>query len=79
MRWIWHMCYVNMRQRGIRTWLTILGVVIGVISIVSLMGIGLGVKKELLHMTESEGGATQISIYGITEGKRKDRMLTDRR
>ena len=79
MRWIWHMCYVNMRQRGIRTWLTILGVVLGVISIVSLMGIGLGVKKELLHMTESEGGATQISIYGITEGKRKDRMLTDRR
>lgn len=79
MRWIWHMCYVNMKQRGIRTWLTILGVVIGVISIVSMMGIGLGVKEELMQMTESEGGATQIQIYGITEGKRKDKMLTDRR
>lgn len=79
MKWIWHMCYANMKQRGIRTGLTILGVIIGVVSIVSFMAIGLGIKKELLHMTDQEGGATQIRIYGVTEGKRKDRMLTDRR
>lgn len=79
MKWIWHMCYANMKQRGIRTGLTILGVIIGVVSIVSFMAIGLGIKKELLHMADQEGGATQIRIYGVTEGKRKDRMLTDRR
>lgn len=79
MKWIWHMCYANMKQRGVRTGLTILGVVIGIISIVSLMAIGLGVKEELMRMADSQGGATQIQIYGITEGKRKDQMLTDRR
>lgn len=78
MTWIWHMCITNMKQRGVRTLLTILGVVIGVISIVSLLAIGIGVKKELLSTVEQTGSVTEIVIYGQTEGKRKDRMLTDR-
>lgn len=68
-----------MKQRGIRTFLTILGVVIGIVSIVSLMAIGLGTKKVLLTMAGEEGSATEIRIRGITEGKRKDQMITDRR
>lgn len=79
MTWIWHMCITNMKQRGVRTLLTILGVVIGVISIVSLLAIGIGVKKELLSMVEQTGSVTEITVYGETEGKRKDRMLTDRK
>mgnify|MGYP004460506057 FL=1 len=79
MTWIWHMCITNMKQRGVRTLLTILGVVIGVISIVSLLAIGIGVKKELLSTVEQTGSVTEIVIYGQTEGKRKDRMLTDRK
>lgn len=79
MAWIWHMCFANMKQRGVRTFLTILGVVIGVISIVSLLAIGIGVKKELLSTVESTGSVTEITAYGITEGKRKDKMLTNRR
>ena len=79
MTWIWHMCITNMKQRGVRTLLTIFGVVIGVISIVSLLAIGIGVKKELLSTVEQTGSVTEIVIYGQTEGKRKDRMLTDRK
>lgn len=79
MGWIWHLCLANMKQRGIRTGLTILGVVIGIISIVSLLAIGLGVKKEILDTAESEGSITEIRVHGISEGIRKDQMLTDRR
>ncbi len=79
MGWIWHLCLANMKQRGIRTGLTILGVVIGIISIVSLLAIGLGVKKEILDTAESEGSITEIRVYGISEGIRKDQMLTDRK
>lgn len=78
MTWIWHMCITNMKKRGIRTLLTVLGVVIGVISIVSLLAIGLGVKGVLLDEVALEGNSTEIRVYG-TEGKRKELMLTDRR
>lgn len=78
MTWIWHMCITNMRKRGVRTILTVLGVVIGVISIVSLLAIGLGVKNTLIRDAEQYGSSTEIIVYGI-EGKRKELMLTDRR
>lgn len=77
MKWIWHLCYTNMKQRGIRTGLTILGVVIGVISIVSLLSIGIGVKETVLSEFMSNERVNQITVIGVNEGKRKDRMITD--
>lgn len=79
MKWIWHLCYANMKQRGIRTVLTILGVVIGVISIVSLLSIGIGIKETVLSEFMSNEQITQITVMGVNEGKRKDKMLTDER
>ena len=79
MKWIGHLCLANMKKRGIRTGLTILGVVIGVISIVSLLALGLGVKQELLSSVEEEGSVTEIIVYGNMEGKWKNKMLTERR
>lgn len=79
MGFIWHLCIANMKKRGIRTGLTILGVVIGVISVVSMLALGLGVKNELLSDAMMDGSVTDITIYGSNEGKRKDRMITDRR
>lgn len=79
MKWIWHLCYANMKQRGIRTVLTILGVVIGVISIVSLLSIGIGVKETVLSEFMSNEQITQITVMGVNGGKRKDKMLTDER
>lgn len=78
MAWIWHMCITNMKKRGIRTTLTVLGVVIGVISIVSLLAIGLGVRNVMLDEATLGGSSTAITVYG-TEGKRKELMITDRR
>lgn len=78
MKWIWNLCIANMKQRGIRTGLTVLGVVIGIISIVSLLGIGIGVKRELLDTAVAEGNVREITVYGATGGTRKDRMLTER-
>ncbi len=68
-----------MKKRGIRTGLTILGVVIGVISVVSMLALGIGVKNELLSEAMMEGSVTDVTIYGASDGKRKDRMITDRR
>ena len=79
MKWIWHLCYANMKQRGIRTVLTILGVVIGVISIVSLLSIGIGIKETVMSEFMSNEQITQITVMGVNEGKRKDKMLTDER
>ena len=79
MKWIWHLCYANMKQRGIRTVLTILGVVIGVISIVSLLSIGIGIKETVLSEFMSNEQITRITVMGVNEGKRKDKMLTDER
>ena len=38
MGWIWHLCLMNMKRRKIRTFLTVLGVMIGVISVASGCG-----------------------------------------
>lgn len=79
MGFIWRLCIANMKQRGIRTGLTILGVVIGVISVVSMLALGLGVKNELLSEATMDGSVTDVRIYGSNEGKRRDKMITDRR
>lgn len=55
MGWIWHLCLMNMKRRKIRTFLTVLGVMIGVISVVALMSVGLGVKKEMIDSVVDSG------------------------
>ena len=76
MAWIWRLCITNMKQRGIRTFLTILGVIIGVISIVSLIALGKGATD--LIMKDYEGDVLkQIEITSLEESSRKDKMITD--
>lgn len=78
MGWIWHLCLMNMKRRKIRTFLTALGVMIGVISVVALMSVGLGVKKEMIDSVVDSGSVNQIKVYSETGGKHKDRMITDK-
>lgn len=78
MGWIWHLCLMNMKRRKIRTFLTVLGVMIGVISVVALMSVGLGVKKEMIDSVVDSGSVNQIKVYSETGGKYKDRMITDK-
>ncbi|MBO5089185.1 MAG: ABC transporter permease [Lachnospiraceae bacterium] len=76
MAWIWRLCITNMKKRGIRTFLTILGVVIGVVSIVSLISVGIGAKELIM---KDFGGDTlkRIEVTSMEESNRKDKMLTD--
>lgn len=78
MGWIWHLCLMNMKRRKIRTFLTVLGVMIGVISVVALMSVGLGVKKEMIDSVVDSGSVNQIKVYSETGDKHKDRMITDK-
>lgn len=78
MGWIWHLCLMNMKRRKIRTFLTVLGVMIGVISVVALLAVGIGVKNEMIDSVVASGSVNQITIYSETGSKHKDRMITDR-
>lgn len=52
----------NLWKRKVRTILTILGVVIGVASIVVMISLGLGLSKSLVDQYESYGSLTQITV-----------------
>lgn len=53
----------NLWKRKIRTFLTILGVVIGTASIVVMISIGLGLDKATMEQMESYGSMTAIDVY----------------
>ena len=67
----------NLWKRKVRTVLTVLGVVIGVASIVVMISLGLGLSRTLMEQYESWGSLTQITVYepwsgDSTEEKRLD-------
>lgn len=53
----------NLWKRKVRTILTVLGVVIGVTSIVVMISLGLGLSRSLIEQYESYGSLTQITVY----------------
>ena len=53
----------NLWKRKVRTILTVLGVVIGVASIVVMISLGLGLSRSLMAQYESWGSITQITVY----------------
>ena len=54
----------NLRRRKLRTFLTVLGVVIGTASIVVMVSLGLGMQKSMYQEIEQYGGLTTIKVYG---------------
>lgn len=69
---------MNMKRRKVRAFLTVLGVMIGVISVVALLSVGIGVKNEMIDSAVASGSVNQIKVYSEAGGKHKDRMITDR-
>ena len=73
----------NLWKRKVRTILTVLGVVIGVASIVVMVSLGLGLSKSLMEQYESYGSLTQIEVNepwndsSSEEVKRLDQKLID--
>ena len=73
----------NLWKRKVRTILTVLGVVIGVASIVVMVSLGLGLSRSLMAQYESYGSLTQITVNepwdmsSDEEAKRLDQDLID--
>ncbi|MDD6328752.1 MAG: ABC transporter permease [Lachnospiraceae bacterium] len=78
MRFMCHLSLLNMKRRGTRTILTVLGVAIGVISVVTLLALGFGVKKEMLKDFGDASSVKRITVTGSQNYKEKNKLLTER-
>ena len=56
------MSWQSLLKRKFRTFLTVLGVVIGVISIVVMVSLGIGMKSAMLEEMESYGSMKSIEV-----------------
>ena len=54
----------NLRRRKLRTFLTVLGVVIGTTSVVTMLSLGLGMQKAMYQDIENYGGLTTLTVSG---------------
>lgn len=59
----------NLKRRKLRTFLTVLGVVIGTASIVVMISLGLGMQQSLYREVEQSGGLTTITVTGKEAGE----------
>ena len=79
----------NLRRRKLRTFLTVLGVMIGTTSIVVMISLGLGLQASIYEELEMMGGLNTISVTGADAGdsmvyygdggdeEKSDKRLTD--
>lgn len=58
----------NLKRRKLRTFLTVLGVVIGTASIVVMVSLGLGMQEAMYKQIEEYGGLTTISVSSSNGG-----------
>ena len=68
MRWIdlLRMSSNSLKRRKLRTFLTVLGVVIGTASIVVMISLGLGLQESMYQEIEQSGGVTTVSYTHLT-------------
>ena len=66
MRWsdLLRMSISSLKRRKLRTFLTVLGVVIGTASIVVMISLGLGLQESMYAEVEKNGGTTGITVTG---------------
>lgn len=74
----------NLKRRKLRTFLTVLGVVIGTASIVVMISLGLGLQKSMYEDIEKSGGLTEIEVssedmWGPESGSSSEekKLITD--
>ena len=63
----------NLLRRRLRTFLTVLGVVIGTASIVVMVSIGIGLKEFTIKQYSSYGSLTAIKVYNYDNGSSSDK------
>lgn len=74
------MSMANLFKRKVRTVLTVLGVVIGVTSIVVMVSLGLGLSKSTMEQMETYSSLTTIEVwqgYGGGSDDRDEKRLSD--
>lgn len=59
----------NLKRRKLRTFLTVLGVVIGTTSIVVMISLGLGMQQSMYKEIEQSGGLNTITVTGVDAGE----------
>ena len=77
MKFIMHLTIQNIMRRRARTILTLLGVMIGVVAVVSLLSLGMGVKRELLQGYGDDASIRQITVQTPENNQNKKMLLTD--
>lgn len=89
MNWIIKLSLSNMKKRRSRTFLTILGIVIGIISVVSMISVGFGASRTIMEMLDKESNSKEITVLSVgnasvlqddgqTFNTRRDRLLNDK-
>ena len=58
----------NLKRRKLRTFLTVLGVIIGTTSIVVMISLGLGMQKNMYQQIEQSGGLNTITVTPEEQG-----------
>lgn len=66
---LFRMSVGNLWRRKLRTFLTVLGVVIGTASIIVMVSIGIGQNRNLMAAIEQSGSLTAIQIYNYGGGR----------
>ncbi len=59
----------NLKRRKLRTFLTVLGVIIGTASIVVMISLGLGLQESMYKELENSGGLTMLTVTGQGAGE----------
>ncbi|MEY8352290.1 ABC transporter permease [Lachnospiraceae bacterium 54-53] len=72
----------NLRRRKLRTFLTVLGVLIGTASIVVMVSLGIGFNELTMEQIASYGSLTEISVYsnamwGNSDSSKEPEYMTD--
>ncbi|MDO4474019.1 MAG: ABC transporter permease [Eubacteriales bacterium] len=78
----------NLKRRKLRTFLTVLGVMIGTTSIVVMISLGLGLEASMMKQVEMNGGLNTVFVTGASSGssmiyhgneseEESDKRLTD--
>ncbi|SEP82653.1 ABC-type antimicrobial peptide transport system, permease component [Lachnospiraceae bacterium NE2001] len=76
MGYIIRLSLANLKQRKLRTILTVLGIMIGIMSIVTMLTAGMGAKAALVDEIEMSWD-TRMIIVSSLDTTRKDMLITD--
>lgn len=67
----------NLWRRKLRTFLTVLGVMIGTASIVTMVSLGIGLKATIMEEMSSYGSMTEIEVYYYSWGSSDSDLRLD--